>query len=67
MEECEYCTILEYGGEGQACGDMWLVKSMLGWRLFSTMGESEVFYCPWCGRDLSEDTLPKADTFGEDK
>lgn len=52
---CEYCEIKKGEKEGEACGDMLLEKSFLGWRLLAPMGESEAFYCPWCGRDLTED------------
>lgn len=52
---CEYCEIKKGETEGEACGDMWLKKSVLGWRLLATMSESDVFYCPWCGRELEEE------------
>lgn len=55
MDDCEYCKIDPKTHEGKAHGDLWLKKSFFGWTLFAPVGESEVFYCPWCGRDLSEE------------
>ena len=51
---CEYCEIKKGEKEGEPCGDMWLEKSVLGWRLLAPIGESNVFYCPWCWRELEE-------------
>jgi hypothetical protein len=55
MDGCLYCTLKPGEKEGRACGDLWLEKRAFGWKLGGTLGESEVFYCPWCGRDLTEE------------
>lgn len=53
MDECEQCKFNK-DSEGEACGDMWLKRKHGGFYIEAPIGESEVFYCPWCGRDLSE-------------
>ncbi len=53
MDECEQCKFNK-DSEGEACGDMWLKRKRGRFYIEAPIGESEVFYCPWCGRDLSE-------------
>jgi len=54
MDDCIHCSFKQ-AAEGEACGDMWLKRRYGSFWIEAPVGESEVFYCPWCGRDLSEE------------